>query len=143
MELIVFKKGVVRLKENVGSALVLRLLCCVADQFTTLKLCCAHQSVAVGTDLEMRAQEVDGLDAHAVHTHRLFESLGIVFTTRVELAHGLNHLLLRDAASIVAERYAKIIFDINLYALAFVHAELIDGIIDGLLQQYIDAVFRL
>ena len=143
MELVVLKKGVVGFEENIGAALVLSRLGGVAHQLTALKFCRAHLAVAIGSHLEMRTEEVDGLDANTVHAHRLLEGLGIIFASGVELADGLDHLLLRDAAPIVTKRHAQIIFDVDFNALAFVHAELVDGIVDSFLEEHVDTVLRL
>ena len=143
VEFIVLEQRVVGLKEDKCAALVLSRSSGIAHQFAALEDSRAHFAVAIGTHLEARAQEIDGLDAHAIHAHRFLEGLRIVFTAGIELADGLYHLFLRDAASIVAQRHAQIILDVDFYALALVHAELVDRIVDGFLEQHIDAVFRL
>ena len=143
METVVFEQCVVGFKEDIGAALIGSFLGYVGDEFTALKLCRAHFAVAIGTHLEARTQEVDGLDAHTIHSHGFLERLRVVFTAGIQLADGLYHLLLRNATSVVAERHPKVVLDINLDALAFVHAELIDRVVNGFLEQHIDTVFGM
>ena len=88
----------------------------------------------------MGRKEVDSLDTYTVHTDRLFECLRVIFAAGIELADGLNHLSLRYAAPIVAQPYGLVVNHINLDAVALVHAELVDGVVNGLFQQYVDAV---
>ena len=88
----------------------------------------------------MGTEEVDSLDTHAVHADRLLESLRVVLTAGIQLAHSLNHLTLRNATAIVTQAHAFIIGDIHLDALARIHTELVNGVVDSLLEKNVDTI---
>ncbi len=140
VELVVLEQRVVRFKEYVRPVLVLCGLCDVADQLSALEGCPAHLSVAIAVHLEVCAQRVDGLHAHAVQAYGLLEGLRVVLAAGVEHAHGVDHLALRDAAAVVAHADAQVVADGHLNAVAGVHLELVDAVVDDLLQQHVDAV---
>ena len=143
MELIILEQRVVGFKEDIGAALISGLFRLVTDEFTALKLCRAHFTIAIGAHFEARTQEVNSLDTHTIHTYGFLERLGIVFSTGIQLTHGLNHLFLRNATAIVTECHAKVFIDVDLDAFALVHAELINRVVDGLLEQHIDTVLGM
>ena len=88
----------------------------------------------------MRGEGVDGFQADAVEADALLESLGIVLTTRVQHRHGFHQLAQGNTTTVVAHGDAQVLVDGHLDALAGVHLELIDGVVDDFLQQHIDAV---
>ncbi len=47
---------------------------------------------------------------------------------------------MRDATAVVAHGDSEVVVDVNLYSLAGIHAELVDGIVHRLLQEHINAV---
>ena len=100
----------------------------------------AHLALSVGLHLEVRAQRIDRLHAHTVQSYALLESLGVVFSAGVEHAHGLHQLALRYAAAIVAHADTQVFVYRNLNALACVHLELVDAVVDYFLQKHVDAV---
>ena len=69
--------------------------------------------------------------------------LRVVFAARVEHAHGLYQLSLRNAAAVVAHGYAQVVFQIHLDTLAGLHLKLVDRVVNHLFQQYVNAVFGL
>ena len=75
MEGVVFEERSIRLKVDVSAGFILCRLSGVADDDAFLKLCRAHLSVTIRAYFEVSAEKVDSLDAHTVHSHRLFESL--------------------------------------------------------------------
>ena len=141
MELIVEKQRIVRFEKDIGTVLILRVLGHIALLVAALKDQRAHLALSVGAHLEACAQRIDRLDAHTVESHALLESLGVVFAARIEHAHGLDELALRDAAAIVAHADTQIVVDIHLDAVALFHLKLVDRVVYHLFQQHIDAVF--
>ena len=143
LELVVLEQlGVgIGLEEDERAVLVLRILGGVADEFSAFEGGTAHLAVAIAGHLEVRAQRIDGLDTDTVQTNTFLEGLRVVLTTRVEHRHGLNHLALRNATAIVADSDAQVVLDVNLDAVAGMHLELVDGVVDDFLQQHINAVF--
>ena len=133
MERVVLKQRVVGFEEDVGARLVLSGLCLVTLQDAPFENSRSDLSVTIGANLEARAQEVHRLDAHTIHAHRLLERLRVVLATRVQLANGLHEFALWNAATVVAHRDAQVVVDVDLDALAGIHAELVDGVVDGLL----------
>ena len=101
---------------------------------------CAHLALAIASHLEVRAQCVDGFHTDTVQADTLLESLRVVLTACIQHADGLDELSLRDAAAIVAHRHTQVVVDIDLDALAGIHLELVDGVVDDLLQQHINTV---
>ena len=140
LEGVTLEERIVRLKVDIRAPFVLGGSGLVAYKLATLKASGPHVAVAVGAHLKVGRKEVDGFDTHAVHADRLFECLRVVFTAGIELADGLNHLSLRYAAPIVAQPDGLIVNHLYLYAVAFVHTELVNGVVDGLFQQHVDAV---
>ena len=128
------KQRVVGLEIDVGAILVLRRFRGVADQLASLESSLAHLSVAIAVHLEMGAQGVDGLHTDAVQSDTLLECLRVVLATRVQHADGLDHLALRDAASVVAYGDAQLVVDVDLNPVAGLHLELIDAVVDDLFQ---------
>ena len=143
VERVVLEQRVVGFEEDVGARFVLRGLRLVAFQNAPFENSRSDLSVTIGAHLEARAQEVHRLDAHAIHAHRLLERLRVVLTTRVQLAHGFHEFALWNAATVVANGDAQVVVDVDLDALAGIHAELVDGVVDGFLQQHIDAVLGM
>ena len=142
VERIVLEQGVVRLKEDVGTILVLGRLRVVALKLTTLKDERPHLSFTIAPDLETGTEGIDGLHAHTVQTHTFLEGLSIVFTTGIQYRYGLHKLTLRDATAIVTYRDAQVVLDIHLDAVTGIHLKLIDRVVDDLLEQDVDAVLR-
>ena len=132
----------VGLEVDIGTVLVLRVLGDVVDEFAELESGLAHLAVAEGVHLEVAAQRVDGLDTHTVQTDRLLEGLRVVLATGVQHADGFNHLTLRNAAAIVADRDAQVGLDGDFNAVAGLHLELVNAVVDDFLQQHVDAVLR-
>ena len=96
-------------------------------------------SVAHGLRPIGGGERVDGLLADAVETDGLLEGLGVVLRAGVDDRHALKDLAERNAAAVVAHAQGAIgESDLDLFAVA--HRELVDGVIDGLLEQHIDAV---
>ena len=104
VELVVLEQcfTVVGLEIDVSTILVVGLTRFVVGEHTTFEVEFAHLSVAERLYFEMTAQEVHGLHAYAIQSHRLLEGLRIVLTTSVQLAYGFDELALRDASAIVA-----------------------------------------
>ena len=142
VEAIAFEELVVAvgLEEDIGTVLVLRVLSDVADEFSTFKDGFSHLSIAKRVHLEVRRERVDRLDADTIQTNRLLESLRVVLTASVQHADSLDHLALRNATTIVTNRDTKVVFNVDFDAVASLHLKLIDGVVDDLLQQHIDAI---
>ena len=142
LKLIVEEECVVGFEEDEGSIFILGILRDVTGHLTFLKGSLTDLSVAIAAYFEMGTQGIDGLHTHTVETHRLLESLGVVLTTSVQYGYSLNHLSLRDASAIVADRDAQIVLDGHLETVASLHLEFVDRVIDHLLQQHIDTILR-
>ena len=140
VEKVVLEQCVVGLEEDVSARFVLGVGSGVALQLTFLEHQMAHLALAVGLHLEVRAQRIDRLHAHPVQSYALLESLRVVFSSGVEHAHGLHQLALRYAAAIVAHADTQVFVYRNLNALACVHLELVDAVVDYFLQKHVDAV---
>ena len=141
MELVVLKQRRVGFEEDVCAAFILRVLCAVALHLAALKGYHAHLAFAEGAHLELRAQGVHRLDTHTVQSDRLLEGLRVVLAAGVQHGDSLDELALRDAAAVVAHGDAEVVLDGYLYAVAGVHLELVDTVVNNLLQQHVDAVF--
>ena len=142
MEAVVLEEGVVGLKEDVSTRLILRRFRAVLLLGAPFEEEAAHFALAKGLHLKARAEGIDRLDTHAIKADALLESLGIVFATGIQHAHGFYELSLWDAAPIVAHGYAEVVLNVNLYSVTGIHLELINRIINHLLQQHVDAVLR-
>ena len=127
-------------EEDVGAVLVGRVLGDVRCQVAALELERTHLAVAIRLHLEVCREGVHRLHTHAVQTHALLERLRVVLAAGVEHTDCLNELALRYATTIVAHRHTQTVVDVYLYALAGVHLELVDRVVDDLLQQHIDTV---
>ena len=115
---------------------------------TLLKLSTACLAIAETLYHEFPTQSIDRLGTYTIESDRLFEGLGVVLTTCVEERYSLHHFAQRDTTAIVANAHnlaciARLIgirTHSNLDGFAFVHTELIDGVVDGLFDEYIDTI---
>ena len=82
---------------------------------------------------------VDRLLADAVEADRLLEGLAVVLGAGVDDRDAVHELAERDAAAVVAHAHGAVgQLDLDLPPLP--HHELVDGVIDGFLEQDVDAV---
>ncbi len=94
-----------------------------------------------GLDAEIGRERIDSLGTHTVETHGFLEHLIVVLSTCVKLAHCLNHLAQRNTAAIVANRdFALSEVDRHFHTFTETRGELIDGIVDDLLDEDVNAV---
>ena len=77
----------------------------------------------------MAAQRVYCLNTHTIKSDRLLKRLRVELTTGVKYAHRLDELSLRNASTIVANRYTQIILYVYLDSIAGLHLELVDRVI--------------
>jgi len=82
---------------------------------------------------------IDGLLADAVEADGLLEGLGVVFRASVDDGDAVHQLAQRDAAAVVADLDGAV-GELDLDLAAAAHHEFVDGVIDGLLEQDVDAV---
>ncbi len=87
----------------------------------------------------MGRKRVDGLGANAVEPDAELEDVVVVFGTGVDDRDALYYFAEGNAAAVVADD-DSIFADFDVDLLATAHDELIDGIVDDLLEQYIYAV---
>ena len=115
---------------------------------TLAKLGAARLAVAEGLYAEESRERIHGLGTYAVQTHGFLEGLAVVLTAGVEQRNGFHHLAQGNTASIVAYAY-HLTFAIRPFAsrryvhfdhLTFAHAELVDRVVDGLLDQHVYTV---
>ncbi len=140
MEGVADEEGGVGLEVDVGAVLVVGGCGGIGLQYAAAEDERAYLAFAVGAHLEVGAEGVDRLDTDAVESDTLLESLGVVLASGVEHRYGLDEFALGNAAAVVAYGDAQIVVDIDLDALAGVHLELVDGVVDDFLEQYVDAV---
>ena len=109
------------------------------DQLAEAELSIRAHSVPVCFYKEILRQRIHGLQTHAVQTHGLLVTLGVVLTSGVQHAYSLDYGIKRNTTSEVS--YDRLLFiHIDLNLLAESHGELIDGIVHYLLEQHIDTV---
>ncbi len=89
--------------------------------------------------VELCRQGVDGLDTDTVETHRLLESLGVILATGVHARRHVDELAQRDTSAEVAHGDSPV-GDIYRDLLAETHHVFVDGIVEHLLDEHIDAV---
>ena len=82
---------------------------------------------------------VDRLLADAIEADRLLERLGVVFGAGVDDRDAFQDLAERDAAAVVAHAQGAV-GELHLDLPAAAHREFVDGVIDRLLEQDVDAV---
>ena len=135
MEAVILKESVVRFEIYIRSILI------VGRIFRTIRLLNAffkrqftHFSITKRLDFKPRTQSIDGLNAHTIQSNALLEGFRIIFSTGVKHAHCLDKFALRNASSIVSDTHTEVIFNLNLNAVASLHLEFIDGVIDNFLQ---------
>ena len=144
MEGVVLEKvvAIIGLEEDVRTILIVRLACLVAFQNTLLEHQVAHHAVPVALYLKTGTEGVHRLHADTVQSDALLESLRVVLSTCVQYGDSLDELSLRYAAAIVAHADTQVVLDVDLNAVAGIHLELIDRVVDNLLQQHVNAVLR-
>ncbi len=97
-------------------------------------------SIAPGLDLEKVGQCVDRLDTDAVETHGFLEGLAVILRTGVDLCGAVEKFAKRNSAAEIAHLDAAFLVDLDLDLLAVAHDVLVDGVVDGLLEQDVEAV---
>ena len=101
-------------------------------------------ALAEGAHLEGRRQGVDGLGADAVHADRELEDIVVELAAGVLPRDAVDDAAEGDAAAVVADGdLPGRVVDGDLDLAAVAHDELVDGIIDDLLQEDVDAVLVL
>ena len=131
-EVVVLKHGVVGFKPDVGAVFVVGLLCHVGLKYSACESCLSHLTLAVGAHLKLRAQGVYCLHAHTVEADAFLECLGVVFSTGIQHADGLDEFSLRYAASVVSHAHSQSVFDVYLDAFSGIHFKLVDRVVDNL-----------
>ncbi len=131
----------VGLEEYVRSILVVGVACLIAFQHAFLKHEVPDFPVAEAHHLKTCAKGIDGLHADAVQSYTLLEGLGVILSASIEYGDSLNKFSLRDTTAVVADTDAEVVLDVDLYSVACIHLKLINGVVDDLLEQHIDAVF--
>ena len=139
----VHEDGVVGGEGDPCAVLVGRAAGGVLLQLSSLERHRADLSLAEAACLEGGAERVDGLGADAIQADALLEGLAVVLASCVEHADSLDELALRDAAPIVAHGDVPVVVDVYLDALAGIHLEFVDAVVDDLFQEDVDAVVAL
>ena len=140
---VVLEKRVVGLEEDIRAVLLPGFRRGVGQQHALFKDQVPHLPLAEALHLEMGAQGIHGLQAHAIQAHALLECLAVILGTRVEHAHGLEQFSLWDAAAVVAHRHVQVVCEPDLDSPACIHLELVDAVVHHFLEQYIHAVLGL
>ena len=96
-------------------------------------------ALADGLRSVIERERVDRLLADAVEPDRLLEGLAVVFRPGVDDRDTVHELPERDATAVVADLDAAF-GDLDLDLPALPHHELVDGVIDRLLEEDVDAI---
>ena len=96
-------------------------------------------ALAPAADLEVHREGVDRFGADTVQTHRELKDVVVVLAAGMHLRNTVDDLAERDTAAVVANRHRRPIA-VDLDAAALAHDELVDGVVDDLLEQNVDAV---
>ena len=113
----------------------------IGDKVSLSELRTACLAVTKTLHSEFPTERIDRLGTHTIQTDGLLEGLGVILTARIEQRHRLHHLAQWYATTIITHthnlariaRFIGIRTHTDLYHLAFIHAELIDRVIDGFL----------
>jgi hypothetical protein len=108
-------------------------------QLALLELDGLGLAVADGLGAVGEGEGVDGLLADAVEADGLLEGLAVVFGAGVDDGDAVHQLAQRDAAAVVADLDGAV-GELDLDLAAAAHHEFVDGVIDGLLEEDVDAV---
>ena len=114
----------------------------VGRQFAARKVDALLHAVAIGDDGEVGREGVDGLDADTVQPDGFLEGLGAELAAGVERGDSLGEVALGDTAPEVAHADGAV-GDVDVDAVAGLHAELVDGVVDHFLEQDVDAVVTI
>ena len=108
-------------------------------QLATLKEHFGASAVSVGANDEVGRERVDGLGADAVKPHAELEHIVVVFGASVDDRDALYYLAEGNAAAVIAHLDPlPVNLDVDLLATA--HDELINGVVNDLFEQYVNAV---
>ena len=88
---------------------------------------------------ERPGERVDRLGAHPVEAHAELEHVVVVLGPRVDARDALDDLAQRDAPAVVAHGHFQAV-DRQQHLVAVAHDELVDGVVDDLLEQDVNAV---
>ena len=108
----------------------------IADQMSLSERDTAHLTFSHGLHDELFRQSVNGFGTHAVQTDRFLERLAVVLTACVQNGNSVHHLTQRYTSAVIPDGYASVRHG-HFDHLAFAHAELVDGVIDGFLDEHI------
>ena len=112
----------------------------VFDEFAARETGAFLLAVTYGFDTECRGERVDGFGTDAVEPDGFLEDFGVVFGAGIHLRNALHDLAERDAAAVVADGDAAVVFYLDVDALAVAHDEFVYRIVDDFFQQYINPV---
>ena len=94
---------------------------------------------AMGTDPKGRGEGIDGFEPDSIESDAELENIIVVLGAGIDLGDAFRHFAEGDAATEIADDDVTI-FDIDVDFAAVPHDMLIDGIIDDLFEQDIDAI---
>ena len=124
---------------HVGAVALVGATLGLVHEQAPLELDLGELAVAHGAGEELRGEGVDGLRADAVHADGELEDVVVELAAGVELAHALAELAEGDAAAVVAAGDGLLV-DRELDLAAEAGNELVDGVVEHLLEEDVDAV---
>ena len=142
METIVLEQGIIGLEIDICAILILGIGGMVADKLSTLEDQLPDFSLPVRLHLKTGTKRIDRLDTHAIEADTLLESLAVILAARIEHAHSLHELALRNATAIIPDADTGIVDNIHLYAVTALHLELINAIVYDFLEKDVNAILR-
>ena len=134
---------IIGLEEDIRTVFLIGFLSDIAFQYAFFKYGASHFSVAERMCFETAGEGVHCLESHTVESYAFLECFGVVFTTRVEHRHSFYEFAQRDASSVVSDAGAQMVFYVYLNALAGIHLEFVDTVVNDLFEQHIDTVLCL
>ncbi len=96
-------------------------------------------AVTYGNHLEILGKRVHGLHTHPVHADGFLESVRIVLAAGVHFRHTINHLIQRNAATVIPHT-DLLVMDLDFNGFAHSHQKFINGIVNHFFQKDIDTV---
>ena len=128
------EEGVVRLEIDIGTSRFGSRLSDIAHEFATFELGYSHHSIAKTAYLKVGTEGIDSLQTYTIKSHTFLECLTVILATRIQLAHGIYHLSLGNASTIVSHTHTKVVLNGNFNTVACSHLELINTIVNCFFQ---------
>ena len=135
------EEPVVGFEADVSSVFFLSFGGFIAYQITALEYGFMCLPVAHTAGYEALAQGIDGFQSHAVQSDAGREYRGVVLGARIQFRYGLHQTAQGNPPAIVTDGSRAVVLYVYVDTFAKAFVEFVNAVVDGFLEQHVNAVF--